>query len=85
MSKKITTYLVLLMFLLALAACGGQDVADEQVAATPDTAVTTNNEGDGETAVSPTTAQEENCEFPPFPALNAVGGRAEGGGGLGGC
>ena len=75
MSKKIASFLFLLIFLLALAACGGQDVAEEQVAATPDTAVST----DGNTAVPPTT---EVTDLPPLPALSGTG--TGGGGGFGG-
>lgn len=73
MSKKIITYLLLLIFLLALAACGGQDVAGEQAATPAATGVT-----DGDTAVAPST---DVADLPRLPGLSGGGG---GGGGFGG-
>lgn len=75
MSKKLATFMFLLIFLFALVACGGEEVADEQVAATPDTAVTTDTNTDSEPATDANTG-----DLPRLPGLGGVGGA---GGGLG--
>ena len=82
MSKKLMTYVVLIVLLASLVACGSQDVAEEQVVATPETAVPTKSDtNNGETAGEDTPATET-ADLPRLPALSGGGG-GYGGGGLG--
>ena len=85
MSKKTIIFVFLLICLLALAACSGQEVAEEQVVATPDTAVATeDNDDDSQEADNEETTTTETADLPSLPALSGgAGGYGGGGGGVG--
>lgn len=83
MNKRISTLLFLLIFMLALAACSGQEVADEQVAATPDTAVSTDTT-DADAPADENTGPTNSDDLPALPALSSGGGAGYGMGGGGG-
>ena len=67
MSKKLMIYVGLIVLFASLVACGGQDVAEEQVVATPETAVATQSDTNSDETTDEDTPVTETADLPVYP------------------